>query len=459
VVSVRHIEIPKGFLLGVATSAYQIEGAWNEGGRGRSIWDTFTQTAGKAVGDVPGDRGVEHYRRWREDVAMMKEMGIDSYRFSLSWPRLLPAGTGRVNAEGVDFYDRLIDALLEADIIPNATIYHWDLPQALQDRGGWPNRDVVDWFAEYASLVFSEFGDRVPMWATLNEPIANWVGYATDFFAPGTADPRAGRQAMHNAMLAHGQAVREFRRSGRSGKIGIVVDVWKRHPLTDSEGDRALALRDEDDSFRFFFSELFGGGLNQRTVERLTADGTLPDIRPGDAELAAEPIDFLGINVYQRVIVDSTNYTPNWWEATDRRPGGNYLSNGVELWPQALGDAVRVARDEYGVTVPIYITESGVALEDVVAEDGVVHDSERQTFVAEYLAEAVKARADGLDVQGFYVWTLTDNYEWAAAYSARFGLARVDPVTFDRTLKESGRWFGNVARSRGYELPDQAADR
>jgi beta-glucosidase len=231
------------------------------------------------------------------------------------------------------------------------------------------------------------------------------------------------------------------------------VDVWKRHPLTDSEGDRALALRDEDDSLRFFLSELFGGGLNQRTVERLTADGTLPDIRPGDSELAAEPIDFLGINVYQRVIVDSTNYTPNWWEATDRRPGGNYLSNGIELWPQALSDAVRVARNEYGVTVPIYITETGVALEDVVAEDGVVHDSERLKFVAEYLAEAVKARADGLDVRGFYVWTLTDNYEWAAAYSARFGLARVDPVTFDRTLKESGRWFGNVARSRAYVLP------
>ena len=256
------VQIPEGFLLGAATSAYQFEGAADVDGRGPSIWDTFTRTPGKVMGDVSGDRGSEHYHRLGEDLQLMKDLGLGSYRFSLSWSRLLPEGTGRVNQPGVDFYDRLVDGLLEADITPNATLYHWDLPQALQDRGGWPNRDIAEWFGEYAALAFDRFGDRVPMWSTINEPIALWVGYGAGFFAPGIQDPKAGKQAMHNAMLAHGRAVQEFRASSSAGQIGIVVDVWKRHPLTDSDADRELALREEDDSFRFFYDELFAGGLS-----------------------------------------------------------------------------------------------------------------------------------------------------------------------------------------------------
>jgi beta-glucosidase len=446
------INIPEGFLLGAATSAYQIEGAYDLEGRGPSIWDTFSHTPGKVMGDVPGDRGAEHYRRWREDLQLMKDLGLDSYRFSLSWSRLLPEGTGRVNEAGVAFYDRLLDGLLEAGIVPNVTLYHWDLPQALQDRGGWPNRDVVDWFGEYAALAFARYGDRVPLWATLNEPIALWVGYGAGFFAPGIADPRAGKQAMHNAMLAHGRAVQEFRGSGSTGQIGIVIDVWKRHPLTDSEADRELALRDEEDSFRFFYDELFAGGLSERIVARLEADGTLPDIREGDAELAGEPMDFLGVNIYSRVVVDSTNYTPVWWESASQLPGGNYLSNGAELYPRALSDAVRVVRHEYGVTLPVYITENGTAVEDLVAEDG-IHDTERIEYVAAFLAEAVRAHDEGLDVRGYYLWSLVDNYEWAAGYTLRYGLVRADPQTFDRTLKDSALWYRDVLHKRSFDLP------
>ena len=447
------IKVPEGFVLGAATSAYQLEGGWQDDGRGPSIWDTFTQTPNKVMGSIPGDRGADHYHRWREDLQLMKDLGLNSYRFSLSWSRLLPEGTGRVNQAGIDFYDHLIDGLLEAGIAPNVTLYHWDLPQALQDRGGWPNRDVVDWFGEYAALAFEKYGDRVPLWSTINEPIALWVGYGSSFFAPGTADPRAGKQAMHNAMLAHGRAVQEFRASDSTGEIGIVVDVWKRHPLTDSDADVQLALSEEDESFRFFYDELFAGGLSDRIARRLEEQGILPDIQDGDAALAAEPIDFLGVNVYSRIVVDSENFSPNWWESADQLPGGNYLSNGVELYPRALSDAVRVAREEYGVRVPVYITENGTAVNDVVTDDG-VHDDERIAYLAQFLAEAVHAHDEGLDVRGYYLWSLMDNYEWAAAYTMRYGLIRVDPDTFDRSWKDSGLWYRDVLHNRSFELPD-----
>jgi beta-glucosidase len=249
---VSELILPPHFEFGVATSAYQIEGAWNEDGKGPSIWDTLTQTPGNVHGDVNGNVACDHYHRYPEDIALMTELGIDSYRLSLSWARLIPDGVGRVNEKGVALYDRVIDGLLEAGIAPNLTLHHWDLPQALEDRGGWPNRDVADWFAEYAALAFDRFGDRVKRWSTLNEPISLWAGYALGWFAPGLRDKRAGRQAMHNAMVAHGRAVREYRASSHSdGEIGIVLDIWKREPLTVSPADIALANVGEDDGFRF----------------------------------------------------------------------------------------------------------------------------------------------------------------------------------------------------------------
>jgi beta-glucosidase len=355
------VVIPDGFELGVATSAYQIEGAWNLDGKGPSIWDTFTNSPGHTRGDVPGNDGVDHYRRLDEDVAHLQALGVNAYRFSLSWPRILPSGTGAVNAAGVDFYDRLIDRLLESGITPNATLYHWDLPQALEDRGGWVNPQMPRWFSEYAALCFERFGDRVQRWATINEPIALWVGYGLGIFAPGTIDPRAGKQAMHHAMVAHGQAVQAFRASGKPGTIGIVLDVWKRHPATDSDADKALAQHDENDGFRFFFDELFAGGWNSSLQEQMRVENVTPRHTDEDFQCAAEPIDWLGLNIYSRVLVSAENYNPRWWEASEEQifPGGNFLANGQEFYPPALRDAVEIARNEYAVNVPIYITENG----------------------------------------------------------------------------------------------------
>lgn len=443
------VTIPEGFTLGVATSAYQVEGAADRGGRTPSIWDTFSNSPGRVRDDIPGDRGADHYDRLDEDIAIMKDLGINSYRFSLSWSRLIPDGTGEVNEEGVAFYNQLIDGLLAAGIRPNVTLYHWDLPQTLQDRGGWANREIVEWFGDYSRVVFERFGDRVELWATLNEPVALWVGYGLGIFAPGIADPRQGKQAMHNAMLAHGRAVQNFRAADSPGRIGIVIDVWKRHVVVDTAENRQLAERAEDDTFRFFFDELFASGLSDRTVDRLRREATLPDIREGDRELAAEPIDFLGLNVYSRVMVDSTSTDGE--NGPVQQPGGNYLSNGNELYPDALTDAVRLVREEYGVTVPLYITENGTPV-DGVGPAGPTDDQERIRYLGAFLQKAVQAHEEGLGVQGYYAWSLIDNYEWAAGYSMRFGLVRVEPGTFDRTYKSSAHWYRAVNRERRFAI-------
>lgn len=444
------IRFPDGFQFGVATSAFQIEGAWNGDGKGPSIWDTFGHTPGKVWRDIPGDLGADHYHRYREDVALMKELGVDSYRFSLSWPRILPDGTGRVNRAGLDFYRRLVDELLEAGIAPNVTLYHWDLPQALEDRGGWVERDVAEWFGEYADLVFREFAGLVPRWSTLNEPIALWVGYGMGAFAPGIADERAGKQAMHNALRAHGRAVESFRAVGApDSEIGVVLDVWQRHPATDTPADLAIALRDEDDSFRFFLDPLLRGAYGDRIVERLTALGTMPEVREGDLELISRPIDFLGLNVYSRVVVSAEHYNPQWWVAGDAHPGGNFLDNGMEFYPKSVYDAINMARHEYGFDRPIYITENGKA--DPHDMDAPLDDTERISYVAGFLEWIAKAIDEGADVRGYYLWSLLDNYEWAAGYSQRFGIVHVDTETFERTPKASARWYRDVIAHRGFE--------
>ncbi|CAN5361978.1 GH1 family beta-glucosidase [soil metagenome] len=449
---VTTINFARDFQFGVATSAFQIEGAWDQDGKGPSIWDTFSQTPGKVHNDVPGNVAVDHYHRFPDDVRIMKDLGIDSYRFSLSWARLMPEGTGAVNQKGVDFYNRLLDELAEADIAPNVTLYHWDLPQALQDRGGWPNRDVADWFADYAALAFDRFGDRVDRWATLNEPIALWVGYGMGVFAPGIADPRAGKQAMHNAMLAHGRAVQQFRAAGSPGEIGLVLDIWQRHPATESEADRVIALRDEDDSFRFFLDAILAGGYSDRLLARLEEEGTLPDIRPGDFETTAAPIDFLGLNVYSRVVVSAENYNPQWWVAGDTHPGGNFLDNGMEFYPKSVYDAIFMAKNEYGFGRPIYITENGVADAHTELVDGVIDDAERVRYVAGFLEWIAKAIEDGADVRGYYLWSLMDNFEWAAGFSQRFGLVHVDTETLERTPKASALWYRDVIARRSLDV-------
>jgi beta-glucosidase len=437
--------LPPAFEFGVATSAYQIEGAWNLEGKGRSIWDTYTHTPGKVDGDVPGDFAADHFHRFAEDIALMRDLGVDSYRLSLSWARLIPDGVGAINQSGVDFYNRLIDGLLEAGIAPNITLYHWDLPQALEDRGGWPNREIASWFGDYAATAFDLFGDRVKRWATINEPIALWVGYALGWFAPGYTDEKLGRQAMHNAMLAHGTAVERYRASRNAdGEIGIVLDIWKREPLTDSAEDRDLADRGEDDGFRFFLDALRGGGYSARLRSRLEAEGTLPEIHPEDQALIEQPIDYLGVNVYNRVVVNSKNHDPGVWAASDPHPGGNFLDSGAEYYPKAVYDALKMVEKDYGWTGPIFITENGVPDPPVSDAYDPLDDQERIRYVEGFLEWIATAVAEGADVRGYYLWSLLDNYEWSAAFTLKYGLIQIDPITFDRTPKASFNWYRNV---------------
>lgn len=435
------LHLPASFEFGVATSAFQIEGAWNEDGKGPSVWDTFGHTPGKVFDDIPGDVACDHYHRYPDDIELMKWLGLDTYRFSLSWPRILPDGVGAVNQKGLDFYRRLTDDLLGAGITPNATLYHWDLPQALEDRGGWANRDVADWFAEYSAVVFDALGDRIGRWATLNEPISVWMGYAVGAFAPGRRDPRAGRQAMHNELLAHGKGVQAFRAAGSPGEIGIVLDIWKRQPATDSAEDRALADQGEDDGFRFFLDALRGGGYSDRILDRLTADGTLPEIHAEDQAIIETPVDYLGLNVYSRVVVNSKTHDPQKWGESDPNPGGNFLDDGSEFYPRAVYEALQMVRDDYGWTGPIYITENGLPDADGAAP---FEDDERIRYVNGFLEWIDRAVEEGSDVRGYYLWSLMDNFEWGAGFSKKYGIVALEPETLDRIPKNSAHWYRQV---------------
>ncbi len=435
--------LPASFEFGVATSAYQVEGGWDADGKGPSIWDTFTQTPGRTAGDAAGDRGCDSYARFDDDLAMLRELGVDTYRLSLSWSRLLPTGTGALNPAGIAYYDRVIDALLESGITPNVTLYHWDLPQALEDRGGWPSREVVDWFGEYACLAFARFGDRVQRWATLNEPIAQWMGYGVGRFAPGIADPRVGRLAMHHSLLAHGRAVQEFRASGRSGEIGIVLDIWQREPATDAAPDVAAALEGEDNGFRFFLDGLLGGGYSDRIVERLTAEGTMPEVREADQELIESPIDYVGVNVYSRVVVSAESDLAGGWAQSVEHVGGNFLDNGLEFYPKAVYDAVHMLLVDYRWAGPVFITENGLA-DGPAAANAPLVDDERIEYIAGFLDWTAAAISEGFDIRGYYCWSLMDNYEWATGYRQKFGLFRLDPETFARVPKKSAHWYRDV---------------
>lgn len=446
------LSFPVGFTFGAATSAFQIEGAWNAHGKGPSIWDTFTHTPGRVWRDATADVACDHYYRYRDDIALMRELGLDAYRFSISWPRVLPQGTGEVNEAGVDFYDRLVDELLAAGIMPSATLFHWDFPQALEDRGGWPLRESVDWFADYATVMFDRLGDRVAQWATLNEPISLWVGYGLGVFAPGRTDRAAARQAMHHALVGHGRAVQAFRASGAEGEIGVVVDIWKRHPATEDPADVEAARVGEYDGFRFFLDPLLTGTYDPHMLEHFASQGTELRVDPDDERVIAEPVDFLGLNVYSRIIESAGAHNDHWWASSERLPGGNYLDNGMEFYPRAVYDAVRLVTDEYGSDVSLYITENGVSDELDAAPGTEIDDAERITYLSGFLAWIARAIQEGADVRGYYVWSLLDNFEWAAGYSQRFGIVHVDWETLARTPKHSARWYQELLQTR--TVPD-----
>jgi beta-glucosidase len=443
-------QFPDGFLWGAATSAYQVEGSPLADGAGPSIWHRFSHTPGNTAGGETGDVACDHYRRWADDVRLMAELGLRAYRFSISWSRVLPEGTGRVNQAGIDFYSRLVDALLKAGITPMATLYHWDLPAALDDRGGWLNRDVAEWFAEYASVAFRALDDRVPLWATLNEPwVVMHAGYLAGEHAPGHRNLYEAPRVTHNLLRAHGSAVRAYRAEGR-GRIGLVVNLEPKYPASDSPADRAATARADAYMNRQYLDPVFLGSYPEELRE--VFGEAWPDFPADDFGLIREPVDWLGVNYYSRGVVRDDPDSLPLRTARVRQPRHAHTEMDWEVYPQALEDVLVWVRERCG-DVPLYITENGAAFYDPpVAEGDTLEDPLRVAYFREHLRAVRRAVARGVDVRGYFAWSLLDNYEWSAGYSRRFGIVHVDLETQRRTPKRSARFYGEVIRSNGGAL-------
>jgi beta-glucosidase len=426
------IQFPPGFTWGVATSAFQIEGASSADGKGPSIWDTFCGNPANIKDGSNGDVACDHYHRYRDDVALMSSLGVDAYRFSMSWPRVQPAGKGGWNEAGFDFYARLLDALEEKGIAPHLTLYHWDLPQALQDEGGWLARDTAHRFAEYAHEVARRFGDRLATIATHNEPwcSAN-LGYGNAQFAPGVADAKQAIQVSHHLLLSHGLAMQAMRAAAPRARLGIVLNQWTADPATDSEADRALAELEYARSVQWFMDPICKGRYPELALRAHGANA--PVVREGDLEAIHQPLDFLGVNYYFRAFCSAEN--------PPREPARELgvTDMGWEIYPQGLTELLVKLKGEYDLP-PVYITENGMANVDEVA-DGRVDDRARIDFVARHLAALQAAMAQGVDVRGYFLWSLLDNFEWNSGYSKRFGIVYVDYANQRRTPKASALWY------------------
>ncbi|MFN3421956.1 MAG: GH1 family beta-glucosidase [Armatimonadota bacterium] len=442
------VRFPDGFLWGVATAAYQIEGAWNEDGKGVSIWDTFSHTQGKIADGSTGDVACDHYHRWQEDIALMKELGVKAYRFSIAWTRILPQGSGTVNPKGLDFYDRLVDGLLEANIKPFATLYHWDLPQALQDIGGWANRDVAYYFADYAAVVAHKLGDRVKHWMTHNEPwVTTWGGYGAGTLAPGIKNAKVALQVAHHLLLSHGLAVEVLRDLGDSEtKVGIVLNLSPIHPASDSEEDKAAAWRNDGFHNRWFLDPIFVGSYPADMWEWFGQ--LVPEVKPGDMTIIGRRIDFLGVNYYTRGVVKHDPQGGMLKLSHVRIEGSEYTEMGWEVYPDGLYELLTRLNRDYKIP-EFYITENGAAFKDEVTPDGKVHDERRLNYLREHFLRAHKAIQDGVPLKGYFVWSLMDNFEWAHGYTKRFGIVYVDYETQKRIVKDSGYWYKQVIAENG----------
>lgn len=441
---INDFTIPKDFLWGAATASYQIEGGWNEDGRGESIWDRFSHTPGNVLNGDNGDTACDHYHRWREDIGFMKDLGIKAYRFSTAWPRILPEGRGRVNQAGLDFYSRLVDGLLEAGILPYLTLYHWDLPQVLEDRGGWPERDTVSAFVEYASVLSRALGDRVKHWATLNEPsVSAFVGYRDGRHAPGRTNTQASYAAAHHLLLAHGESLPVLRQNVPDARIGIVIDVVPAYPASVSAEDQQAAALARAAHHGWFLDPLTGKGYPKAVVENRQLK--LGFIQPGDLQTIAAPIDFLGVNYYSRRVVRSEevseeNNLPVTVFVSDRK-----TEMGWEIFPQGLCDTLTWLNEKYSFPA-LYVTENGGAFPDLLDENGGVNDQDRIDYLQSHFQQAASAIEMGVPLKGFFVWSLMDNFEWALGYSKRFGLIYIDYQTMRRIPKASYTWYQNVIK-------------
>lgn len=439
---------PKDFLFGVATSAPQVEGAALTDGKGPSVWDTMAAKPNRIYDGTNPSVTCDQYHLYKEDVKLMKELGIESYRFSFSWSRILPDGTGKVNQKGLDYYKRLLDELDANGIIPNATVYHWDMPHTLDLKGGWCNRDVINWYADYASLLFREFGNRIPLWATINEPIATYIGYSGGHLAPGRGDEASGRLANHNLLLAHGEGVRRFRRENiKNSRIGIVVDIWHHHPLrADNADDIALAELENEKTYRSYLDPIFKGAYTPELLSYMNKSGIMPDIQAGDMESICEPLDFFGLNCYNRV-VDCVDPELKKTIEVDAF-GGNYQDDSL-FYPKSVYDAAHILKERYNIDIPIYITENVVPnCEEDFCSDGKIHDTSRIKYIEGFLYWINKAMQEGIDIRGYYVWSLLDNWEWSGGYYFHYGLCHTDFDTLKRTPKDSAYWYRDFIKEQ-----------
>jgi len=445
-------EFPPSFVWGAATSAYQVEGSPLADGAGPSIWQRFSHTPGLVLDDDNGDVACDQYRRYPEDVALMQRLGIRAYRFSIAWGRVLPEGRGRVNDKGLDHYDRLVDALLAHGIAPCVTLFHWDLPAVLDDRGGWLNPDVAHWFADYASVVFRRLDDRVKLWATLNEP---WVvtdgGYLHGTLAPGHRNRFEAPIATHNLLRAHGRAVQAYRALGKH-QVGVVVNLEPKYEASDSAEDVAATARAHAYMNRQYLDPLFLGRY-PRALEEIFGEA-FPRWPAEDLALIRQPIDFVGINYYTRSV---TCFDPASWPlraSVVPLKRATYTETGWEVYPRALTDTLTWVSKRYG-NPPIYVTENGAAFFDPpVVEGERLPDPLRVDYLRKHLRAVHEAIAEGADVRGYFAWSLLDNFEWSHGYSKRFGIVHVDFGTQKRTPKDSAHFYARVIASRGRALDD-----
>ncbi len=443
------LQFPEGFQWGAATASYQIEGAYDEDDRGLSIWDVFSHQPGRVMNGENGDVACDHYHRYRDDIDLMASLGLQTYRFSVSWSRVLPFGEGAVNEKGMDFYQRLVDGLLEKGIQPALTLFHWDLPQALQDKGGWVNREVADRFADYAALLYERLGDRVTRWITLNEPIIfTLMGYRSGGMAPGIRDMKMTAAAIHHAMLAHGRAVQAFRASGKPGEIGITNANTSYEPADDSpETARAVELARDFDS-RLFHGPVYGKGYPESVLNYYASKGAPFPIESGDMETISQATDFLGVNLYsRRRILPDDSRGVGFRNAPPTLP---LLPMGYEAAPHALGDYVRWVTKEYG-RPRIYITENGVCDNTEPDQNGEIDDHVRVDLLRGFLSGLHGAIQDGADVRAYYQWSLMDNFEWAFGYSKRFGMVYTDFGNLRRIPKRSASFYSEVIARNGVD--------
>jgi beta-glucosidase len=443
------LRFPDGFLWGAATASYQIEGSPLADGAGASIWHRFSHTPGTTHNGDTGDVACDHYRRWHEDVALMREMGLKAYRFSISWARVLPEGKGAVNPAGLDFYDRLVDALLEAGIQPMITLYHWDLPGALQDLGGWANREIVNWFGDYTQVVAQRLGDRVRLWATLNEPwVFTFLGYVHGYHAPGMRDLWAGLRAVHHALLAHGESVARMRSLlPEPAQVGIVLNLAPQHPATHSEQDKAAAQRVHTMNNALFLEPLVKGTYPALAQQMVAF--AWPKIQSGDMERIAQPLDFIGVNYYSRGIMKHADQGYLRAEGVGKE-GALYTDMGWEVYPDGLYEILQWVHSE-APQLNLYVTENGAAFRDGLQDDRVA-DGQRLEYLRQHFMQAHRAIRDGVPLKGYFVWSLMDNFEWAYGYSKRFGIVYVDYATQRRIWKDSARWYQQVIAQNSLEV-------